>query len=436
MNYKSLPGIEIPVSTSYCSKVKKSMQKRENDITIQKWIKISFINLLIVALLGVIMRYKIAYSLPFIEQKNFLHAHSHFAFTGWITQALITLMIAYLAKHSAENIFKKYKWLLLANLIAAYGMLFSFPWEGYGIVSITFSTLSIFVSYAFAFIFWKDLNKIKEKSVSSYWFKAALVFNVISSFGAFFLSYMMANKIQHPNWFLASTYYFLHFQYNGWFFFACMGLLNEQLKFNIALSLQKNIFWLFAFACIPAYFLSALWLPIPAWVYIVVVLAAAAQLIGWILMVKTIVYNKPAVFQNLPGKTKWLFILPAIALSIKLLLQLGSTIPFLSRLAFGFRPVVIGYLHLMFLGVISLFIIGYCNMNKFIITGKAGNTGILIFVSGIILNEIFLMIQGLSYMNYITVPYINELLLGAAIFMFGGILLLNLGVKKNKLHDG
>ena len=412
------------------------MAASENNITAQKWIKITFINLFVVALLGVIMRYKIAYALPFIEQKNFLHAHSHFAFTGWITQALMTLMIAYLAKHAAENILKKYKWLLLSNLIAAYGMLFSFPWEGYGIVSIIFLTMSIFVSYVFAFIFWKDLHKRKEKSVSSYWFKAALIFNVISSFGAFFLSYMMANKIHHANWFLASTYYFLHFQYNGWFFFACMGLLCEQLKFNISFSLQKKVFRLFALACIPAYFLSALWLPIPAWVYVVVILAAAAQLLGWILIVKTIVYNKPAVFQNLPGKTKWLFILPATALSIKLLLQLGSTIPFLSKLAFGFRPVVIGYLHLMFLGVISLFIIGYCKMNKFIITGKTGNAGILIFVLGIILNEIFLMIQGLSYMNYITVPYINEWLLGAAIIMFGGILFLNLGGNKNKLNDG
>ncbi len=103
---------------------------------------------------------------------------------------------------------------------------------------------------------------------------------------------------------------------------------------------------------------------------------------------------------------------------------MGSTIPFLSTLAFGFRPVVIGYLHLMFLGVISLFIIGYCKLNQFIINTKTGNTGIIIFVVGIILNEVFLMIQGFSYMNYIKVPYINELLFAAAICMLLGISLL------------
>ena len=45
------------------------------------------------------MRYKIAYYLPFIEQANFLHAHSHFAFSGWITQVLMVLMWAFLVQN-------------------------------------------------------------------------------------------------------------------------------------------------------------------------------------------------------------------------------------------------------------------------------------------------------------------------------------------------
>jgi hypothetical protein len=324
-----------------------------------------------------------------------------------------------------EESLKNYKWLVIANLVAAYGMLVSFPWEGYGIISIIFSTLSILISYIFAIIFWNDLNKIKVKIISKYWFKAALLFNVLSSCGAFFLSYMMANKILHADWFLASTYYFLHFQYNGWFFFACMGLFSEWLKENMSFATQQKTFWLFALACIPAYFLSALWLPIPNWVYILVVLAAALQMAGWILILRSIFVKKAGFFKNISRQTKWLFILPAIALSIKFLLQLGSVIPAISKLAFGFRPVVIGYLHLMFLGVISIFIIGYCKMKQFIFTNKIAETGIIIFVCGIISNELLLMVQGLSYMNYITVPYVNEMLLGAAVIMFGGILILN-----------
>ncbi len=402
----------------------------DNTDTIRKWTRIAIINLLIVALLGVTMRYKIAYSLPFIEQENFLHAHYHFAFTGWVTQALMTLMVAYLAYESPGNIHKKYTRLLLANLLVAYAMLLSFAWGGFSIVSISSSTFAIIVSYVFAIIYWKDLNRIKTKSVYSYWFKAALVFNVISSFGAFFLSYMMANRISHPNWYLASTYYFLHFQYNGWFFFACMGLLSKRLTVTgISEGFQKKVFIWFAAACGPAYFLSALWLHIPVWVYIIVVFAALAQLFAWIILLKKIIVNKTAFFQGMTMQTKWVLILSGIALSIKLLLQAGSTIPYLSKLAFGFRPVVIGYLHLVLLGVISLFIIGYAKMNNFISNNRTGNRGIVVFISGIILNELFLMIQGISYMNYISVPLVNELLLGAAVCMFAGVFFLTLGNK-------
>ncbi len=407
------------------------MPSPENNITAQKWMRIAVINLLIVALLGVIMRYKIAYSLPFIEQENFLHAHSHFAFSGWIAQALMTLMIAYLGRHSKENIFKKYKWLLLANLISAYGMLLSFPWEGYGIISIIFSTVSIFISYVFAFIFWKDLNKLQLKRVSHYWFKAALVFNILSSFGAFFLSYMIANNISHPNRYLASTYYFLHFQYNGWFFFGCMGLLSEHLyNSGISFLIQRKVFWLFAAACIPAYFLSALWLPIPLWIYIIVVIAALAQLLGWLILLKQMITEKSILFKDINVQTRWILILSGIALSIKLLLQAASTIPSLSKYAFGFRPVVIGYLHLVLLGVITLFIIAYSKMKNLIYTNRTGNAGIIIFIVGIILNELFLLIQGSSYMIFIPVPYINQLLLAAAICLFLGLVMLISGLRK------
>ena len=406
------------------------MHASENIIG-QKWIRIALINLCIVALLGVIMRYKIAWSLPFIEQENILHAHYHFAFSGWVTQSLMTLMIASLAIGNGENFFKKYNWLLLANLIFAYAMLFSFIWAGFNVISIAASTFSILISYLFAIIYWKDLNKIKIKSVSSYWFKAALVFNILSSFGAFFLSYLMMNKISHLNWYLASTYYFLHFQYNGWFFFTCMGLFSTRLAAaGIQNKFQKKIFIVFAGACIPAFFLSALWLPIPTWVYVLVVVAALAQLWAWVIFIKKIIANKLSFFEGIKAQAKWILILSGAALSIKLLLQAGSTIPSLSKIAFGFRPVVIGYLHLVLLGVITLFILGYSKINHLISTNRIGNAGVAIFISGIILNELLLMVQGISYMNYVALRYINELLLGAAICMFTGVLLLILGLSK------
>jgi len=68
------------------------------------WLKFSLINLLIVALLGLLMRYKIGFEFPYFNQKSLQHSHSHFAFAGWISHTLMVLMISYLNKKSITPI--------------------------------------------------------------------------------------------------------------------------------------------------------------------------------------------------------------------------------------------------------------------------------------------------------------------------------------------
>ncbi len=397
---------------------------------LQRWLKISLFNLLLLSVIGILLRYKIAFSLPFINQKHLLHGHSHFAFAGWLSQAIMTLLVAYIAVQHGQAMFKKYRWVLIANLFSAYGMLITFAVEGYAMCSIILSTLSIAVSYIFAIMYWKDLNRLTVKHTSQYWFKTALLCNVFSSAGAFALALMMVTKTIHQTWYLAAEYFYLHFQYNGWFFFACMGLVTATLFNTVAPVILKRIYRLFAAAILPAYFLSALWMDIPVWVYVLVIAAALAQLTGWVYMLVVIKNKWLVITYPLAGIAKWLLGLSAIALTIKLLLQLGSTIPSLSRLAFGFRPIVIGYLHLVLLGVITLFLIGY--MFASISINKKAIAGAGLFAGGIIINEVFLMTQGVAALTYTNIPFINEALLVAAAIMFAGLALLNIS-QKNKL---
>jgi len=402
-----------------------------NRIRIYNWQKISLFNLFLVSLLGVTLRYKIAFSLPFIDQKFLLEAHSHFAFAGWISQVLMAFIVKYLYEKDVNIQMKKYQRLLLANIITAYGMLLSFPFQGYGAISIIFSTLNIFVSYAFAFFVWKDLNSLKANCVSHNWFKASLAFNAFSSLGVFLLAFMLATKSVQTNLYLATEYFFLHFQYNGWFFFACMGLLQAyMISKNIAPAnkISKMIFWLFFIAAIPAYFLSALWLPIPIWVYVMVVIAAAMQCVGFIILMNHLVKSRKLVAQNLSKQTKLLWLFALIALVIKLSLQMVSVVPSLSTLTVGFRPIVIGYLHLVLLGVITIFLIGnFTEVNA--VHHKSFYTGVTIFVTGIIINEILLMIEGAAALTYTSIPFINELLFAAALIMFSGLLVLNVSIR-------
>lgn len=397
----------------------------------QKWIRICFLNLLIVAALGVILRYKIAFSLPMVDQKHLMHGHSHFAFAGWITQIMMVLMIRQLSIKTNQDHFKKYNFLLWGNLITAYGMLVTFCIQGYGFYAITFSTLSIFTSYIFGYLFWKDINKTQLRLNSFLFFKAGIIYNVFSSIGAFALAYLMATQSINQTAYLLSVYGFLHFQYNGWFFFAIAGLmigLIESTKYNKAKI--DLVFWIFCIACIPAYFLSALWLKMPNSLYFLVIVSALAQCIAWwffyLEIKKSNLFNKST--NSVVGKL--ILSLSAISLTIKFLLQLFSTIPNLSNIAFGFRPIVIGYLHLMLLGVISLFLIGYVIKEGLLKITKHVKWGLVLFVSGIIINQLLLMFQGLYAMNYMGVSYIAEQLLTAAIIMFIGLLFLNYGINK------
>ncbi|MBX2906136.1 MAG: hypothetical protein KF744_08870 [Taibaiella sp.] len=404
-------------------------------MNLKKWVLLAFVNLLIVSVLGVILRYKIAFSLAFIDQKKLLHGHSHFAFSGWVSLALMAFIVSRLSAYTGQNLVKRYNRILVANLICAYGMLVSFPIQGYGLFSILFSTTSLFVSYWFAIQVWRDINNILQKSIALLWFKAATLFNALASIGAFALAFMMATKTVHQTWYLGSVYFFLHFQYNGWFSFTILGLLFEKLQdTETPVHQLKKIFWLFALSCGPAFFLSALWLPIPSVVYFLVVLAAVAQVAAWIWTIKVLYAKRIAMQRQIPKLALLTLKLSLFAMTIKLFLQLGSTIPSLSDLAFGFRPIVIGYLHLVLLGFTSLFILGYAMYSGIVPSGNKSKIGIIVFISGIFLNEIALMVQGVAAMSYTVVPYINEALLVAAVVLFAGLLVLNISFRKNLMN--
>ncbi|MBK8366892.1 MAG: hypothetical protein IPL10_05625 [Bacteroidetes bacterium] len=396
------------------------------------WLKLSLVNLLIVAMLGVLMRYKIGFDFPYFSQKNIQHAHSHFAFAGWITQALYVLMIHFIIKKNQFLDTKNYNRILVANLICSYGMLFSFSYQGYSALSIDLSTITIVIACFFAFFYFKDLENVDDSNPSKPWFKAALLFNIISSVGTFYLAYIMASRNFNEHWYLASVYFYLHFQYNGFFIFTCLGLFFSECNAIFPLfKYDKFFFKLFCISLIPAYFLSTLWAKLPIWLYIIVVIAAFVQVIAWIKIIKAIKIALKAG-TTLNKFQTYLFLFVGISFSIKLLLQLGSTIPALSDLAFGFRPIVIAYLHLVLLAVISLFILSYLYTFKLIEVNKLTTVAFSFFVVGIFLNELVLAIQGVAAFGYIVVKYVNEILFGISLILLLGALLIVFSQSKQK----
>ncbi|MFV8327251.1 hypothetical protein [Flavobacterium sp. ZS1P14] len=391
-------------------------------LDIKFWLKFSLLNLFIVTSLGVLMRYKIGFEFPYFNQKSIQHSHSHFAFSGWISHTLMTLMVYYLENKTVGFKANKYRKLIIANLICSYGMLIFFIIQGYGLFSILFSIASILVSYVFGYYYLQDLKKIDRHLLAVNWFKAAIGFNIISSFGTFYLGYMMMSKHIVQDLYLSSIYYFLHFQYNGWFFFGCMGLVFGFLNLKKSEhSFYETSFKLFAIACIPAYFLSTLWLNLPLWLYIITVLAALVQVFAWFKLLFILIQARKEFLKNFAPLLRYILLFVIVALSIKLVLQLGSTIPVISDLAFGFRPIVIAYLHLVLLAVISLFLLFYIYANHLIFINKKIKIGLVTFSVGVLLNELVLAVQGVASFSYTSIPYINELLFIVALILLSGI---------------
>lgn len=396
---------------------------------IQYWVKVALFNLLLVALLGLLMRYKIGFEFPYLDQKHLQFSHYHFAFYGWISHTLMVLMVFSIHRKNQGIDVKKYNTVFLLNLAGSYGMLVSFIFRGYSIGAVVFSAIAITALVVFAVLFIKDLSHSNTSTIVSKWFKAALLFNIISSIGVFAIAYMMLTKNLHQTEYLASVYYFLHFQYNGWFFFACMGLFMNYI--GASCKTYTTAFRLFFVSCIPAYFLSTLWLHIPAWLYIIVAIAAFVQLYAWVLILKQLISSQIIKNSSQPIILQYILLFIGIAVSIKLLLQLGSIVPAISKLAFGFRPVVIAYLHLVLLAIISFFLLFYIYAGGILSTSRIILIGLAIFSAGVFINEIVLAIQGIAAFSYTVLPYANEMLFAAAIFLVAGIaVLFTYSVKK------
>lgn len=396
----------------------------------QKWSKIALINFTVLAAIGMLLRYKILFPLPLVDHKHLLHGHSHFAFAGWVSLALYIIIVHILQPDESQT--KQFKQILLAQLLSSYGMLLTFPLMGYATLSIAFSTLSIFVSWWFAIVTWKALIKNSSLTFEKKWFYTALIFNILSAMGTFSLAWLMANKIIHQSWYFGSVYFYLHFQYNGWFLFAILGLLFVSLKkwfTPVQIHTADRLFVLLLITILPAWFLSMMWMRLPVWMYYAADAAALLQLIAAYLFIRLALQLRKTI--DLHPTVKWLWLIALSAFILKIILQAFSAIPELNKYAFGIRPVVIGFLHLVLLVFVSIFILGCFIQNNLITLEKTtSKVGLWIFIIAVLFNEFILTIQGISAILFTNFPSSNYLLLGSAITIFIGLFLVTLSQKK------
>ena len=103
---------------------------------------------------------------------------------------------------------------------------------------------------------------------------------------------------------------------------------------------------------------------------------------------------------------------------------MGTIFPGLGNAVFGFRPIIIGFLHLVFLGFVTIYIFSHLLESGFMSADRVSRFSIIYFTSAIIINEAILMVDGIGLLFNATNPIYGWLLWIASILLFTGALLI------------
>lgn len=387
-------------------------------------VRLALLNLLLVSLLGLGLRGQALYPVPGINYAYWLNAHSHFALAGW---AFLALFLALNDAFVPKTLRKKRSYSLLFWLIelAAFGMLASFPWEGYATVSILFSSLFLVSVCWYTLRFFRDTQE-NSRTVSLSFGRAGLLFSSLSGLGPLALGPIMAFRGAASPLYWDAIYFYLHFLYNGGFTFAVFALWFRASESNSGSNPASAKFrTLMVLALVPAYFLSVLWSHPPIVFYILASLGAILQLIAL-----------PYFWKSRPPLGP-VWTLAAGAFSIKVLLQGLSALPIVAALAYKHRDFIIGYLHLVLLGFITLFLLEYFGKRYQVQINTYWKLGLWGLVLGIGITECLLFLQaGLnSRQGYI--PEFNAWIFGSSLLLPLSLLLLLKGsFHRNPINQG
>lgn len=144
--------------------------------------------------MGILMR--LNYLIPMDFNYGFLlHAHSHTVILGWCYLAMFGFLVSnFLSKEEFRKpIYNRLFWI---TEVAVVGMMASFPFQGYALFSIFFSTLHIFAVIIFVIYCSKTIEKLLQSKVKCWKLPYFLWYFRHWAFGAWDLLLLQELKIR------------------------------------------------------------------------------------------------------------------------------------------------------------------------------------------------------------------------------------------------
>ena len=372
-------------------------------------VKWAFTYFAIVVLLGIFMRSATVVAYPFtFNYRNIVHTHSHLALLGWVYGLLSALLVRIFIRFPQKNIDEvgenswgirivnrrlfNYRLLFYITQFSVLGMLFSFPFQGYGAVSISFSSVFIICTYIFARFYFKhsekDVSLLKRAVKGEDFVKMGVFYLVLSSIGIWLMPVMIVKFGKYSDMYMCAIAFFLHFQYNGFMLSSLMGLFIKKYGWDVQYpQLIKRVFILFQAGIIGSLFIS--------WVgyfsYPIYYIVGGASVLIWLIAVVMIL--------RLYLKTQPKSFLATVFISFfiaKVVMMFTGAFPVLTPYLFKNIDLLISYLHFNFLGIVTigllLFLEEVYKVNRWLV---------YLFLFAFITTEVLITYKGFSVIvNY------------------------------------
>jgi len=395
---------------------------RSNSLKI--WVNIAILNLCIVASLGVLMRSKMLFDMPWIDYNRLIETHGNFAFTGWVSLILLALFVFELSGSLYKGTI--YGWLLSGMALCSWATLFTTPFAATHHFSEYISLLYILLTYVFAWRFISGIRKIVANKAIVMLSVSAILCLVLSSAGTIMLACLFSAKSLNAILYRDALFGYLHLQYNGFFTLAVFAIIFNKIDKKVTDKIRRRIYvfsMLLCLSILPSMFITFLWHDTNIAYHIVSIIGSLllfSSLIAFLLTVFSLRHG----FILLKPVIRFLIFSSMAFFALKLLLQSLTIITPVNIFVFGDRPVIMGFLHLVFLGFVTLFIIAYLAQKGLLnITKSFTRFALLVFTIAVILNELLLMTQGLSELFVIGTTFFPLLLWYVGILLLAGSLL-------------
>ncbi|NND32574.1 MAG: hypothetical protein HKN76_08285 [Saprospiraceae bacterium] len=365
------------------------MQSKE--VHYSKWFRIAIVNLLLASLLGVTLRLAFLVEIPGLSFKNILHGHSHVAMIGWGYLAVFALLMQFFGREFMHQ--QVFRLLYYGNQIAVVGMFLTFPFFGYTGIPLFFTTVHLLLAYIFTFYF---LRQLSEKGFAALFVKSALIFHIISTLAIWVLPVLIVNDLRHSAAYHMAVQFFLHFQFNGWFIFAVIGIFFKIIEPQLVKIKKSNLSFFLYFlllATFLTYAMAVTWSePLP-FIFLINSTGVLMQFIALLYFI--IILRQISAFSHLDLAVAF-FRFALLCFILKIAIQTLVIIPYFAVVAYTIRNFVVGFIHLILLGMITGFILAVAIEIRWLNVNLARiRWGLILFLLGFLSTEVLLFYQGI-----------------------------------------